>query len=246
MTTLKKLKVLAKANKEEIHMFSFGRHSLSSKEKIEYDKKHAPIVQACFGRGSLPPSKRNINEDKIVNKDLKEHFTNYTPKDKSAIREYTRDSFDLNNRLHGAAKRKEEVSPFDDEVSALDSAIRRHHTPKKMTVYSGMSHSPEGKDVIRHPAYLSTSTDFDQATGFAYHDKKSKLSHPDAEGKTPGHVIKLDVPEGHPAGYFADHSMHRHEEEVGLGRNTVMYKNGEPKYHKHNNVWVHPFTLTPT
>jgi len=209
---------------------SFGTHSI-------------PLVQTQFGKHSVPAKPLKLKEAKwqsmkgqLDHDELKKHYDNYTDTDKHAITRYTGSSFPMNNFLHKQAHGEIKPDVVHPEAKQMDDVVNRHNTHKKMAVYSGLAHSPEGKDHLRHPAFLSTSTDQDEANDFAHPDKESKLEHPDAKGRSPGHMLKLEVPKDHPAAYIAHHSNHTHEREMILGRNTEMKKTKEPEYDKGRNV----------
>lgn len=207
------------------------------------ENKKIPLVQTCFGQHSLSSKERRLKESAKEDDDIVHHFNKYSEHDKKAIKSYTNTSLGLNKNLHEVASGKEKTHNDSAQIKDMDDVVNRHRTDKDMIVHSGLRHSPEGKKTISHPAYLSTSTSKDAAVGFAHSDKKSKLKHPDAKGKEPGHLLSLEVPSGHAAAYVAHHSLCPREKEMILPRNTTMHKTKEPEYDKFNNVWTHHYKV---
>ena len=139
------------------------------------------------------------------------HYTGYNTDENAYMRDYTGASHGINN-FHWKQHKGEEVSPvskvpYEIRSQYIDSALAKHKTPMKLTVFSGVKGDPREKmnseGIVHNPAYLSTSLSKRMAKDFGYDGIES--------GKISGgpevaihHVLKIKVPKGH-AGAYVDH-----------------------------------------
>lgn len=138
----------------------------------------------------------------------------YKPEHADALRDYTESSRDTNDMLwehHHNNKGKPYIPDQEDiegdggsHIHHLDNAIKSKLTPKPMTVYSGTKHDPrhmqKSGGMVHHPAYLSTSLDHKIAKNFAKMHGEEDV--PDGDEDQHHHILKINVPKGHPHAYL--------------------------------------------
>ena len=121
----------------------------------------------------------------------------------------------------------ERAKTYSHEVTKV---IAKHKTPYDFTVFSGLSpqHAERLKNrnspsSFHHPAFLSTSTDYEQAV---------KYTGP-AKSKEEKHVLRLHIPKGTQAGSIRHISQYRKENEILLNRGHDLEIHHEPTIINH-------------
>lgn len=145
--------------------------------------------------------------------------TKFTPEEKSAVRDYTEYSKDINYML---IKRNGVPHPnHQNSVDKLDSAINSNKIKKDMVVYSGVKFNPNDiKDengMIRSPAYIS-----------ATHNKSLALDYVPTQRRS--HLLAIHLKAGHPAAHISKVSVWPHEGETLIGRNSTFRHIGKKRY----------------
>jgi hypothetical protein len=181
------------------------------------------------------------------------HFTapEFSDDDKDAILKYARSSIKLNSALwaahHGIPQNNQETK---DKIAALDKTFEKSSTKGSGVVYTGVRDSVfskfqhDGRAVAHHPAYISTSTDPNVATNFAYTDddhQRYKLTKEqqdnlvarhgvdaDLFGKRIRHVLKITIPENSKAHSVQHISKAPHEHEVIIHRGHDLIIDPKP------------------
>lgn len=168
--------------------------------------------------------------DKVehLHKALVNHYDNYDDSSRDTLRDYTIGSHNLNSflfkRQNSSFKPTESQNKvYGEKINFMDDALKRHKTPHKLTVYSGMKYDPrtaiDKNNVVLHPSYLSTSLDKHQALDFANSgDYKGDNSH--------RHIMKINVPKGHPGAYVEHLTHNEGEKEFILPRGTKLKYRG--------------------
>lgn len=152
-------------------------------------------------------------------RDLVNHYK-YENDHVAGIRKYSAWSEDMNKALHHGTEMHPQHKQMADE---MDAATKHNVTPKPIKVYSGIQWHPgnlpkSGENFIAHQkAFTSTSLSKSVASLFA-------MKHLDEHH----HMIELDVPKGSHGAYIAHHSMHPHEREFTLPKNSKMAIHHEP------------------
>jgi hypothetical protein len=161
---------------------------------------------------------------KHLNNTLTQHYSKYNDEDKDIIHHYTTSSEDMNNYAWERHQDKKYPIKINHESNQedMDAALNRHKTPHKLSVYSGIKYDPrnkmDSKGVVEHPAYLSSSLHKHTAKFFSGTDITDK--------NVVGHVLKINVPKGHPGGYVEHHTNNPGEEEFILPRGTKLKYRG--------------------
>jgi len=166
---------------------------------------------------------------KKTGESLSSHYSRYTPEHINTLKKYTEHSADINTALN-KGKEHELVKPMDNAVNA-------HTTPKKMTVYAGLHHTPEHETgSVEHKGFMSTSLDKSVANGFAGPDKTSKFHNE----RAPGHMLKLSVPKGTHSAFPGTHAAKEGtgEHELVLPRGS-KYKVSHSVYDPKENLVTH-------
>lgn len=125
---------------------------------------------------------------------------------------------------------------FANEASKV---LDKHNTSKNFTVFSGLGqeHAEKFKNKneplrVHHPAMMSTSTDFEQATKFTGGPPKSGEEH---------HVLRIEMPKGTKAASVKNISKFKKENEVLLGRGHDLEIHHEPSivnHPKHGKIYI--------
>ena len=194
---------------------------------------------------------------------LKEYLSDKHPyhkldsEERSSIKEYTKNSRDLNNHLYKSHSPDATSYDFKDSkkipyknskefntesmlhehmIKHLDSAADKSKTKKAFHTYSGIKFDPD-KEASKHPdrhihlpAYTSTTLDPNIAKRFAY-------TRGGDESNNVHHVLKIKVKKGTKAIPVLDHTSYpTPEDEVLLARNTTLKIANKPhkkeKYRK--------------
>lgn len=174
------------------------------------------------------------------------------------IERYTSGSSDLNNELYqshiqgkpapriidahnnGSMMHPDEDPYHRHDVHGLDRALHHFSLPSDLHVASGVKWDP-GKLMNEHgtnklflPAYTSTSTRMQTATGFA-----GTFSRDDGPSQVPKawndevtrHVILMHIKKGHPGAYVDHMSSFSGEKEFLLPRRSTIHLNPNPDVH---------------
>jgi len=189
-------------------------------------------------------TKTNDQEFDDLNKThakLISHYTGYNADENAYMRDYTGASHGINN-FHWKQHKGEEVSlvskvPYEIRSQYIDSALAKHKTPMKLTVFSGVKGDPREKmnseGVVHHPAYLSTSLNKRTGKDFGYDGEESG----GVSGGTQygvHHVLKIKVPRGHPGAYVDDFSKNKGEHEFILPRGMNLRHIRTQTFQTHN------------
>lgn len=165
------------------------------------------------------------------------------------LRNYSDKSKQMNDALHDhAAGKKIEDTQFNDPerhernlsfAHETSKVLAKHHTKSDHTVYSGIQqkHAEIFKNKnkptkLHHPGFISTSTDFNQATRFTGGGKNSKEEH---------HVLKIHVPKGTQGGSMGGNTHSPKEKEVLLQRGHDIEVHHKPtiiEHPKHGKIHV--------
>lgn len=133
----------------------------------------------------------------------------YSDRQDFHIQQYTNDSKRLNEAL---LKNKELSMTHHSVIKHLEDILSEKKAPKDLVVYSGTNLFHANKirshDVVEHPSYLSTSLALPTASTFAANNQ--------------GDIIKIHVPEGHPAAYIGHISQHKGERELLLPKGLKL------------------------
>lgn len=159
-----------------------------------------------------------------LNKTFETHYSNFNGDERKHLIDYTESSNNLNGYLWDNHPRKDYENSFHDEkINHLDSAMTRHKTPHKLTVFSGTKFDPRNhmdeNKIVHHPAYLSTSLSKKTAASFG-----TTNYHVDENGRVESekHVLKIHVPKNHPGAYVDHFSDNKGEKEFILPRGTKL------------------------
>jgi hypothetical protein len=164
---------------------------------------------------------------------LKNHYGNIiSSENDKQLSNYTATSYTINNHLWKQHQDDGNGYEFDnigyrDRIDSIDNSLNRSKTPQKLSVYSGTAHDPRNymndKNIVHHPAYISTSLSNQTAQKFTmahYGDIK--------------HVLKINVPKGHPGAYVDHMSENPGEHEFVLPRGLNLKYKGTTKHYPEN------------
>lgn len=219
----------------------FGKHS--QENNIKYEP-----IELQFGKHSQ--SSKKLTESEIAKiKSLEKHYSKFTSDDIKHIKKYTSNSRSLNTALLKSGSKKLGNSNLENHKKGMDAVVKRHAAPKKLTVYTGVGKNhPLEKHLnsdkhfhVRHNAFTSASTSKNVAEDFVgYKAAKKNLYHT--------HMLKINVPKGHPGAYVDHHSLHDGEREFILPRGTKLKVHPHPKvtvdnydhsgFPTHHHVWT--------
>ncbi len=179
--------------------------------------------------------KGDPNENLDLRKSLVKHYNKFKSQEITHLLHYTEGSGHLNSLLW---RTKGDVSTLDGTLKAhthyLDKALKRHTTPHKLEVYSGLWHHPEigyGKihltgSEYTHPAYLSTSLSQRRASRLA-----PTITQPNMERHK--HILKIHIPQASHGAYIEQHSSSPGEQEMLLPRNSKLHIYPHPEKSDH-------------
>lgn len=191
------------------------------------------------------------------------HKTKLNTKESLAVRDYTRDSKEINTAAYNGDSH--------ESHEGLDSAIKKHKAPINTHVFSGMRPPVEGKHPSNHvdvhlPAYTSTSLSPRIGKGFSKTDVNDKRGEHtywrgatrdgikegdkfDPKNKKHQEWINKNVATGEPNFHAYTHMAKIHIPEGSHGmyaeHHTPMFFKGEHEYLLHRNSRVR-FRTTPT
>ena len=188
-----------------------------------------------------------------------EHFDNYS--DSS----YAINASLFHHHNEGGAPNElpdEDINDIShDDITGLDKALNHKKTPKPMTVFSGVGFNPgmmaaqHPKKQLYMPSYTSTSIDPNVAADFARPLPKGnsgedmKKYDPSDKNGADHHVLRINLPKGHPGSYIAGSSYHPDEKEFLLPRQQTMKINPKPEVQEfeHNGIThrMHIWDATP-
>lgn len=186
---------------------------------------------------------------------------------KAAILKHSMASRAVSNILHKLHRAKNPKKILDTltpnavyQIRMLDDIMWNHPLKQQLTVYHGAKESPLSiwltKRVpldqpirVHLPAYTSTSTNLDRASGFANRDWYEKLE-PLMQRYAPAllhtkyamdtkyyNVLKIDLLPGMPALSIKQHSYHSSEDEVLLGRGVEIEIQPNPVINGGRAIW---------
>lgn len=209
----------------------FGKHSQEKKE---------PVLQTTFGKHSQEKLKEEAeNKDIGVHSNADEYkiHEHNRVESNNAARKYAMSSAEMNGTLHtlhgGTAKPVSDstINNNKKHIKDLDDVLNKSKIHADTHVFTGLPHSPEkhfkemnakkGESItIHHPAYLSTTTDYDTAKFFASRPGTNKA------GTGEKHVLKIHLPQGTKGGSIKHLASFPEENEVLL--------------HRGHNIEIHP------
>ena len=190
-------------------------------------------VAGDFSSGAVFESDIDYPHD-VIHDRIKGHYNKYSKSELNTIQDYANHA-ELINSYHWEKSKNPEYKPggdthyneelnnqFKGSTKRMDAMVSRHKTPEDLTVYSGTRHDPrkiKKKNIINHPAYLSTSLDPQIASEFAAKnrqlDNKKRESH--------HHILQIHVPQGTSGAYVAHtEKALSWEKEFILPRNTKL------------------------
>ncbi len=176
--------------------------------------------------------------------------TNVSSEYRNIVEKYTSGSENLNSTLfdHAAKGTKAPDNIKADlwggadstiNVPTLDKLIQKHKTQTPMTVYTGAHFDPsQHRDKILHlPSYTSTSVNPHVAKDFGI---PFKHINPDTGNKHfIRHILRIEVPKGHPHLFTDPASEYHGQGEVILPRNTRVHIDQEPTHIIHGKFESH-------
>jgi hypothetical protein len=235
-----------KDDHDEYHEVQMG---IGDRNKKDHDEYHE--VQMGIG----DRNKKKINEEILIeatqisslHKKLVKHYKNYDDNHEHYIKNYTSESSHINNKLW----KKTILSSYEKKhIKNIDSVIKKHKTPKAMTVYSGLGKkhplhdhlNKKNKKPIKliHHAFTSTSLSNNVAGKFSHslYSDKNTIEH--------RHVLKIHVPKGHTGAYVSHISIYPREKEFIMPRGTKLHVHPVPKTEKKKDgirdIHVHTWT----
>lgn len=230
--------VISKTSKLPALETGFGSHSRSRQKRTKQTKVSEDTdTRMSLGKNQIgehtPEEEDEIHDENKINPMGSEE----------AIGSYTLDSTWFNKTLHrhylehGREPMTGESGLFDD-VKPLDKALNASTIKRGTHVFTGIKRNPAdlfaqaGKTdepvTTHHPAYMSTSTNFESALNFSEpmshdlqkhpalnsdHPTQEELSVNESWGGGPLHVLKLHVPTGTHGGSVRDISQGEGEDE---------------------------------
>lgn len=174
------------------------------------------------------------------------HTSNKLPPS-NAVKKYTGNSTPINSDLHARHYSPGAGKDSRKTVDSLDSILDKHRVKQNLVVYTGVKQSiqaayktygvPYDQPIrLILPAYTSTSTDFQVSLGFArtfefdtalnlpinFEEKKNR------KFDYASNVIRISLPKGTPGGSVDSQSEFKGEEEILLGRGSVILVQPNP------------------
>jgi hypothetical protein len=184
--------------------------------------------------------KKEQDEAHDLHKSLVNHYSNYTDKHKKSIKDYTHQSFYLNDFHWKTHNNIPTTTKYTEDTKNMDSVVNAHKTPQNLTVYSKSIHDPRTlknyKDIVHHPAYLSASIQRSVAKNLKWNHHTDKET-----GEEHHHILKIDVPRGSPGAYVDHHSSLSSQKEfiIPRGSNLKYHKTESQKFGKDNYHYHH-------
>lgn len=196
----------------------------------------------------IAPSASEV-QDELETRHAMHHLSS---PERDKLSEYSDSSWHLNKELYKSHTEGRRHDPhFDQNVSHLDSALKRHKLAEPLTTYSG-THFDVGAEAaktpsreIHLPAYTSSSIRPSVARGFAQ-EKRPDANNP---AKKVSHIIRFHLPKGHHGLYLGTRSNFSNEHEFLLPRNMRVKISEHPEIHPHpydaHNHEVHVWDAHP-
>lgn len=163
------------------------------------------------------------------------YYSDYSKQMNDALYNH-HDEVKITKTQFNSPERHERHLTFANETAKV---LAKHQTKSDHTVFSGISqqHAEKFKNrneplKVHHAGFLSTSTNFDQASRFTGGGKKSK------EEK---HVLKIHVPKGTQGGSMSGNTYSPKEKEVLLQRGHDLEIHHKPtivNHPKHGEIHV--------
>ena len=213
-----------------------------------------------------------------VHNKLEKHYAK-NPHAKGHFGEYSDESWKTNYALHhhhesgGHPNKLPDKEEYDlgshghKHIRGLDKALAHNKTKKPMTVFAGVGFHP-GAMAAKHkeghihmPSYTSSSIHPGVAADFAKPLVKGtsgsggesyKRYNPSHDKKKEGadhHIMRMNLPKGHPGSYIAHHSWAPEEHEFLLPRKQTMKVHPTPTVteFKHGKIThrMHVWDVTP-
>ena len=177
--------------------------------------------------------RRKAIEDDHINT-LTKHYASVADPHSSTLKDYTQQSYPINNALWKAHTGKSMITsnePQEHKIAAMDKITHLKTTPRDMTVYSKSLHDPRElkneNGIVHHPAFMSTSVKSSLSSGY-YADRN--VQHKD--GEEHHHQYQINVPKGSHGVFISDKNT---IDKRALGE-FVLPKGGNFKY---NNTETH-------
>jgi hypothetical protein len=179
-------------------------------------------------------------DDGFEHQELVKHYDGiiFNSLHRHSIKNYTKDSSDLNNHLWEEHKKpiKSVYNSLNNVAEELNKTLHSYKTPHKLEVWSSSKIDPrekmDDKKIVHHPAFLSASIDKAIAEGRNTFNTQVKEN-----GDIHHNILKMNIPKDHP-GVYVDHVSHMHgEKEFILPKGTnLKYKKTdthEKDYYNH-------------
>lgn len=170
------------------------------------------------------------------------------------LREYTRDSSEVNGHL---VHHYDEKTPLHGPISPhthlermakhIQEVTKAHKAPHTIHVYSGTGFDPRkyghNGDRLHLPAFTSASLRRDKASSFA----RENPTTPNLREK---HILHIRVKKGQHGVYLGDHSRHPNEREFILPHGTKLKRTHPPSvFHdqdwsgNHHRTFIHHYEV---
>lgn len=195
-----------------------------------------------------PHSAEEIKKFHSENK-MKDEISSEAKGHQGWLRHYSDYSTMMNNALHDHHTNKQiEKTVFNDPerhqrslsfAQETEKVLQKHKIKSDHTVFTGVpqKHAEKFKNrneplKVHHPAFISTSTEFEQAAKFTGGTKKEPEEF---------HVLKLHVPKGTHGGSMSGNTYHTKEKEVLLHRGHDLEIHHKPTiidHPKHGKIHV--------
>lgn len=195
-----------------------------------------------------PHSAEETKKFHTANK-MKDEISSEAKNHKGWLRHYSDYSTMMNTALHDHHANKQiEKTAFNDPerhqrslsfAQETDKILSKHKINSDHTVFTGVpqKHAEKFKNQkeplkVHHPAFISTSTDFEQAAKFTGNTKKQEQEF---------HVLKIHVPKGTHGGSMSGNTYYPKEKEVVLHRGHDLEIHHEPtiiNHPKHGKIHV--------
>lgn len=185
-----------------------------------------------------------------VDEAIQDHYAANNMLNYHHLSPYTTTSYETNMDLYyhhneGGSPHELPEDSDHEHIQGLDESLNHEKTPKPMTVFSGVGFNP-GQMAAQHPkkqlympAFTSATIDPAVATKFAQPltkgaaggsmaDRYNDAKDDNNEGAD-HHMLRINLPKGHPGSYIADSSDHPEEKEFLLPRQQTMKIKSKPE-----------------
>lgn len=185
-----------------------------------------------------------------VNDAIQDHYAANNMLNYHHYSDYTTSSYMTNMDLYyhhndGGSPHELPEDSDHEHIQGLDESLNHEKTPKPMTVFSGVGFNP-GQLAAKHPkkqlympAFTSATIDPAVATKFAQPLTKGaagesmadryNVAKDDNNEGADHHMLRINLPKGHPGSYIADSSEHPEEKEFLLPRQQTMKIKSKPE-----------------